>query len=142
MRPSLNELVDKYKNNLYAVAFNICKNPDDAVLMLSTIFSRLGFLPGDDLAAFIPVFDFVDSVVVIMPVGDQDQVRRKVIAFSGVGINVDDLSFPGDDPQAAMPLIEEFRGSRAFRRGDAAAQQQGEKKDTAQCSFHAVFLLF
>lgn len=30
MRPSLNELVDKYKNNLYAVAFNICKNPDDA----------------------------------------------------------------------------------------------------------------
>ena len=30
MRPSLNELVDRYKNNLYAVAFNICKNPDDA----------------------------------------------------------------------------------------------------------------
>ena len=30
MRPALNELVDKYKNNLYAVAFNICKNPDDA----------------------------------------------------------------------------------------------------------------
>ena len=30
MRPALNELVGKYKNNLYAVAFNICKNPDDA----------------------------------------------------------------------------------------------------------------
>ena len=30
MRPALNELVDKYKNNLYAVAFNILKNPDDA----------------------------------------------------------------------------------------------------------------
>ena len=30
MRPALNELVGKYKNNLYAVAFNILKNPDDA----------------------------------------------------------------------------------------------------------------
>ncbi len=30
MRPSVMELVGKYKNNLYAVAFNICKNPDDA----------------------------------------------------------------------------------------------------------------
>ena len=30
MRPALNELVEKYKNNLYAVAFNVCKNPDDA----------------------------------------------------------------------------------------------------------------
>jgi RNA polymerase sigma-70 factor (ECF subfamily) len=30
MRPSLQELVDKYRNNLYAVAFNVCKNPEDA----------------------------------------------------------------------------------------------------------------
>ena len=30
MRPAVNYLVEKYKNNLYAVAFNICKNPDDA----------------------------------------------------------------------------------------------------------------
>ncbi|MBR3636247.1 MAG: RNA polymerase sigma factor [Lachnospiraceae bacterium] len=30
MRPSLQELVDKYRNNLYAVAFNVCKNAEDA----------------------------------------------------------------------------------------------------------------
>ena len=30
MRPQVMELIGKYKNNLYAVAFNICKNPDDA----------------------------------------------------------------------------------------------------------------
>ncbi len=30
MRPQVMELVEKYKNNLYAVAFNICKNPHDA----------------------------------------------------------------------------------------------------------------
>ena len=30
MRPSLQELVAKYRNNLYAVAFNVCKNAEDA----------------------------------------------------------------------------------------------------------------
>ena len=30
MRPSLQELVDKYRNNLFAVAFNVCKNAEDA----------------------------------------------------------------------------------------------------------------
>lgn len=30
MRASLQELVDKYRNNLYAVAFNVCKNAEDA----------------------------------------------------------------------------------------------------------------
>ena len=30
MRPSTQELVDRYRNNLYAVAFNVCKNAQDA----------------------------------------------------------------------------------------------------------------
>ena len=30
MRPLVSEVIEKYKNNLYAVAFNICKNADDA----------------------------------------------------------------------------------------------------------------
>ena len=30
MRPSTQELVDRYRNNLYAVAFNVCKNSQDA----------------------------------------------------------------------------------------------------------------
>lgn len=30
MRQSVQELMEKYRHNLYAVAFNICKNPDDA----------------------------------------------------------------------------------------------------------------
>lgn len=30
MRPLVSEAIEKYKNNLYAVAFNICKNADDA----------------------------------------------------------------------------------------------------------------
>ena len=30
MRQSVQELIDDYQNNLYAIAFNICKNPSDA----------------------------------------------------------------------------------------------------------------
>lgn len=30
MRPQVMDLIEKYKNNLYAVAFNVCKNPEDA----------------------------------------------------------------------------------------------------------------
>ena len=30
MRQSVQELFEKYQNNLYAVAFNICKNAEDA----------------------------------------------------------------------------------------------------------------
>ncbi len=30
MRQSVQELMEKYRHNLYAVAFNICKSPDDA----------------------------------------------------------------------------------------------------------------
>lgn len=30
MRRSVQELMEKYRHNLYAVAFNICKSPDDA----------------------------------------------------------------------------------------------------------------
>ena len=30
MRQSVQELIERYQNNLYAIAFNICKNPSDA----------------------------------------------------------------------------------------------------------------
>lgn len=30
MRQSVNEVIARYQNNLYAIAFNICKNKDDA----------------------------------------------------------------------------------------------------------------
>lgn len=30
MRQSVQELIERYQNNLYAIAFNICKNPFDA----------------------------------------------------------------------------------------------------------------
>lgn len=30
MRQSVQELMEKYRHNLYAVAFNVCKSPDDA----------------------------------------------------------------------------------------------------------------
>lgn len=30
MRQSVQELFEKYQNNLYATAFNICKNTEDA----------------------------------------------------------------------------------------------------------------
>lgn len=30
MRQSVNEVIGRYQNNLYAIAFNICKNTDDA----------------------------------------------------------------------------------------------------------------
>lgn len=30
MRQSLQELIERYQNNLYAAAFNICKNAEDA----------------------------------------------------------------------------------------------------------------
>ena len=30
MRQSIQELIERYQNNLYAIAFNICKNPSDA----------------------------------------------------------------------------------------------------------------
>ena len=30
MRQAVQELIERYQNNLYAIAFNICKNPSDA----------------------------------------------------------------------------------------------------------------
>ena len=30
MRQPVHELIERYQNNLYAVAFNICKNTEDA----------------------------------------------------------------------------------------------------------------
>ena len=63
------------------------------------------FSPGDNLAVFIPVFDFMDAIVVIMPVGDQDQIRWNVISVAGVGIDIDDFSFRGGDPEACVALI-------------------------------------
>ena len=45
--------------------------------------------------------------MILMPVGDQYQVRRQVIAFPCIGIDVDHIAFGGHDTQASMPLVQE-----------------------------------
>ena len=73
-----------------------------------------GFLPGDDLAVLIPAFDEVDSGVVLMPVGDQDQISRKVVSLAGIRINIDDFSLTRDDPQASVTLVQKRTGGAFF----------------------------
>ncbi len=38
MRLPTNQLVEKYKDNLFAIAFNICKNPEDAEDIIQDTF--------------------------------------------------------------------------------------------------------
>ena len=92
-----------------------------------------GFLPGDNPAVVVPLFDHVDIVMVLVPVGDQDQVGGKIVSLSDIGIDVDDLSFRGDDAKASVALVQKpVAGGRAFRHGGAAAQQeQGKGQDAA-----------
>ncbi len=40
MRQTLQELVDRYQNNLFAVAFNVCKNAQDAEDVVQDTFLR------------------------------------------------------------------------------------------------------
>lgn len=38
MRQSVQELIERYQNNLYAIAFKICKNPSDAQDVIQDTF--------------------------------------------------------------------------------------------------------
>ena len=57
-----------------------------------------------------------------------DQVCRKIIAFSGIGIVIDDFPFARDNPKAAVPLIQKPVSGRSTLgcRKAAARQNHGE----------------
>lgn len=38
MRLPMNQLIEKYKDNLYGIAFNVCKNPEDAEDIIQDTF--------------------------------------------------------------------------------------------------------
>ena len=84
--------------------------------------------------------------MVLVAVGNQDQVRGQGVAafFTGVRIDVDDFPFGCDDPEASVALVQQsVAGGSAFSRGLAAAQQeQGKRQDAAECFFHILILLF
>lgn len=41
MRQTIQELVERYQNSLYAVAFNVCKNQQDAEDAVQDTFSNI-----------------------------------------------------------------------------------------------------
>lgn len=47
MRLPTQELFEKYQNNLYAVAFNVCKNAEDAEDVVQDTFTRMADPGGD-----------------------------------------------------------------------------------------------
>lgn len=47
MRQSVKELFEKYQNNLYAVAFNVCKNAEDAKDVVQDTFIQYHLLKKD-----------------------------------------------------------------------------------------------
>ena len=99
------------------------------------------FLVCDDLTVLIPVFDQFHGCMVLMPVGHKNQIRGKVVSLAGIRIDIDDFSFSRNDPQAAVPLIQDCIVS--FSHGTPAAQQkQRERQNAAQRLFHHVVPLF
>ena len=45
--------------------------------------------------------------MVLVPMGHKDQIRGKVIAFPGIGIDIDYFPFVCDDPEASVSLVQE-----------------------------------
>lgn len=85
----------------------------------------------NDTAAAGPFPDQLDLVVVGVPVGDEDQIRRQFVALARVWVDVDDLAFARDDPDTCVPLIQKprqrFRLSSRRPRG-AQAERGAEHK--------------
>ena len=75
-----------------------------------------GVCIADHFAVIAALFDQFHLIVVLMSVGDEDQVRGEIIAFSCVRIDVDDLFVGGHDAETAVSLIQKM-----VRRSDSGA---------------------
>ena len=91
----------------------------------------------DDPAVLIPALHQIEPVMVIMPVGDKDQVCRQVIRVSGIGIDIDHFAFSRDDPQTSLPHIQEGGGSGSFR-----GLLRRLCRDCCRCGFRRVCVFF
>ena len=50
----------------------------------------------------------VNGVMVVMLVGYEDQIRRQIIAFPSIRIDVDHFVSLGDEAQGSVPLVKKF----------------------------------
>ena len=66
------------------------------------------FLPGNDLTIWIPAFDTVHAVVVIVGVCDQNQISGQIVAPAHIRVDVDHLSLAGHHPHTGLPLVEQL----------------------------------
>ena len=75
------------------------------------------FFPGDDPAIWIPVFDTVYTVVVVMGMGYENQIGRQIIPLTHIRIDVDHLALVGHNANTGLPLVEQFcRTGNSLRR--------------------------
>ena len=73
-----------------------------------------GFLLCDHPAVIAAFRDQIHLVVIVVVVGHQDQIRRQVISFPRVRIDIDDLVISGHDADAGMAHVKQGRRFSVF----------------------------
>ena len=93
----------------------------------------------DHFAVLIAVFDQCHLIVVLVSVGDEDQVCGEVIAFPCIGINVDDLFIGGHDAETAVSLVQKmmrwFDSGTFFFRDFCEGEKKRERQKEQEIQF-------